>query len=147
MKKILAVASGGGHWIQLLRLRPSFEAHNVQYVTTHKDFGKKVNSAPYVVKDANADKKFALLVLFIQMFWCFVKTRPDVVISTGAAPGFAALFWGKIFRAKTIWIDSIANAEELSSSGRKAKYFADVWLTQWSHLATEEGPDCKGKVV
>jgi hypothetical protein len=31
-KKVLAVASGGGHWVQLLRLQPAFVHHKVTYV-------------------------------------------------------------------------------------------------------------------
>src|SRR5688572_14021606 len=33
-KKILAVASSGGHWTQLLRLRPAFDGCEVVFVTT-----------------------------------------------------------------------------------------------------------------
>lgn len=147
MKKILAVASGGGHWIQLLRLQPAFEGHEVRYATTHEEFAKELDAPLYVVKDANMDKKLALLWMFLQMFWVLLRYRPDIVITTGAAPGFAALLFGKLFRAKTIWLDSIANAEELSSSGKQAKKVADVWLTQWEHLATEDGPNFKGRVL
>lgn len=147
MKKVLAVASGGGHWIQLLRLRPAFEACEVRYATTHKEFAQALSEPVYVVHDANLEKKIELLVLFVQMFWVMLCYRPDVVITTGAAPGFVALFWGKVFRAKTIWIDSIANAEELSTSGKQAKRVADIWLTQWEHLAKEDGPGFQGRVL
>ena len=46
------------------------------------------------------------------------SVRPDVVISTGAAPGAFALFFGKLFGAKTIWIDGIASTSKLSMSGK-----------------------------
>jgi hypothetical protein len=36
--------------------------------------------------------------------------------------------------ARTIWLDSIANVDELSLSGQMAGRFADLWLTQWPHL-------------
>jgi hypothetical protein len=32
-KKILAVASGGGHWVELIRLSPAFEGHVVVFAT------------------------------------------------------------------------------------------------------------------
>ena len=36
MKKILAVASIGGHWVQLLRIaRPLEERYEVVYMSTH----------------------------------------------------------------------------------------------------------------
>lgn len=60
------------------------------------------------------------------MFLIVLLHRPDIVISTGAAPGFFALLFGKLLGARTIWIDSIANAEQLSVSGQKVKLFADL---------------------
>jgi len=53
----------------------------------------------------------------------------------------------KLLRMKTIWVDSIANADELSMSGQKAGGCADLWLTQWHHLAAEGGPSYLGSVL
>jgi hypothetical protein len=36
-KTILAIASGGGHWIQLLRLKSAFEGHRVIYASVDPD--------------------------------------------------------------------------------------------------------------
>ncbi|CAN0461153.1 unnamed protein product, partial [Ectocarpus fasciculatus] len=33
-KRILAIASSGGHWQQLMLMRPGFTHHQVTYVTT-----------------------------------------------------------------------------------------------------------------
>ena len=68
------------------------------------------------------------------MLWVLLRVRPDVVISTGAAPGYFALRFGGLLGARTLWLDSIANAEELSLSGTKASRFADLTLTQWPEL-------------
>lgn len=146
-KKILAVASGGGHWIQLLRLRPAFLGHEVRFLSTHKEFKKDVEQPIYTVLDSNMTQKFRLVIMTIQIFGVYLRYRPDVVISTGAAPGFISLAIGRLFGAKTIWLDSIANAGELSSSGKNAKWVASVWLTQWEHLQSEEGPLYKGRVL
>ncbi len=50
-------------------------------------------------------------------------------------------------RARTVWIDSIANIERLSLSGARARPVADVWLTQWAHLARPDGPEYWGAVL
>lgn len=76
--------------------------------------------------------------------WC---ERPEVIISTGAAPGYLGLRIGKWFGARTIWIDSIANAEKLSLSGQLVRNCADLWLTQWPHLARQDGPLFRGSVL
>jgi exopolysaccharide biosynthesis glucuronosyltransferase PssD len=147
-KKILAVASAGGHWVQLRRVSPAFEGCDVTYVTVEKSYKDQVDGADFrVVLDATRWNKFKLLVMLLQILWIVVRVRPDVVISTGAAPGFFALRIGKLLGARTIWLDSIANIEVMSMSGQKIGPNASLWLTQWSHLAKEGGPEFKGSVL
>nr|WP_302675558.1 hypothetical protein [Sphingomonas faeni] len=69
------------------------------------------------------------------LFRIFRAFDPHLVVSTGAAPGAMALLVGKMFGARTIWIDSIANSEVLSLSGRLVRPIADLRITQWQHLA------------
>jgi UDP-N-acetylglucosamine:LPS N-acetylglucosamine transferase len=147
VKKILAVASGGGHWVQLLRLRPAFDGCELSFVTTKKEYQKDVDAPLYVVTDANIWEKLKLIRMFVEVAVIILRLRPDVVVTTGAAPGFAAIFFGRLSGAKTIWLDSIANSEQLSGSGQKAKRWANVWLTQWPGLASDSGPEYWGAVL
>jgi len=138
MTKVLAIASGGGHWKQLMLLSPAFENTEVKYVTTLAGLPQQNNISNYaIVQDSNKNEKFKLLITLIQMFWVFIVFRPKVIITTGAAPGLLGLLLGKIFFRKTIWVDSIANAEELSLCGKISKKIADIVLTQWEPLATD----------
>jgi hypothetical protein len=72
--------------------------------------------------------------------------RPNVIVSTGALPGYLAIRIGKLIRARSIWVDSIANADQLSMSGRKIGEYVDLWLTQWEHLAEPGGAQYTGSV-
>ncbi|MFH1119560.1 MAG: hypothetical protein V1775_07030 [Bacteroidota bacterium] len=147
-KKVLAVASGGGHWIQLLRLQPAFEGCRVIYISTHKGYHKQVNdSVFYSVTDANRWNKFKLIRMAFEVMYIVLKEKPDIIISTGAAPGLFAVAWGKLTGSKTIWLDSIANVERISMSGRLAKPFSNVHLTQWNHLASGVSTVFKGNVI
>lgn len=146
--RVLAVCSGGGHWIQLMRLRPAFAGADVRYLTVDARFIGDVGDARvHLVNDANEDRKVALLVQLVRVALVMIRERPDIVISTGASVGFFALRIGKLMGARTIWIDSIANVEQLSKSGRMAGKCADLWLTQWEHLARPDGPRCYGSVL
>lgn len=146
---VMAVASCGGHWVQLRKLSSAFDGYQISYVTVSEDYRSQVNGAPfYSVVDASLSDRLKLLVLAIQMACIVLRVRPDVVISTGAAPGFFALLWGKLFiRARTIWVDSVANSEQLSASGRYVGRFADLWLTQWKHLQSDPGPRYEGAIL
>lgn len=149
----MAVASAGGHWIQLMRLRPAWEGLEVTYVTTDPglrqtlvDVGVPASNLR-VVTEGNRWQKVKLLKQLVQLFSIMVLLRPNAVITTGAAPGYFALRIGRLLNARTIWIDSIANAEELSLSGQRVRRHADLWLTQWEHLAKPEGPRFLGSVL
>lgn len=147
-KRILLVASHGGHWVQMRRLTPAFEGLDQHYVSTNSGLADSVLPARFsFVPDANLDEKLGLVFLALKVLWVVIKIRPDFVISTGAAPGFFALMFGKLLGAKTIWVDSCANVDQLSVSGAKVKYFADLWLTQWEHLEGKKGPFFRGAVL
>jgi UDP-N-acetylglucosamine:LPS N-acetylglucosamine transferase len=147
-KKIMLVASSGGHWVQLNRLLPAFENCEKIFVTTEAKYRSIVgNNRFLLVPDASRWNKLRVIWLTIIMLKHVLTIRPDVVISTGAAPGFIALFFCKKIGAKTIWVDSIANVDELSMSGRMAGKYADLWLTQWEHLACPGGPKYIGAVL
>ena len=69
-------------------------------------------------------------------------------MTTGAAPGFVALVLAKLLcRSRTVWIDTVANSEGMTLSGRLARPFADAWLVQWPHLARPGGPEYWGAVL
>jgi hypothetical protein len=134
--RVLAVASGGGHWVQLMRLRPAFDDCEMLFVSTNPGYAAQVAPARFQsVPDANRWQKLRVLWMFICVAWIVVRFRPSIVVTTGAAPGYAAIRFARMLWARTLWIDSIANAEEMSMAGRMAGRHSDEWLTQWEHLA------------
>jgi len=146
--RMLAIASGGGHWVQMLRLRPAFEDARVCYVTVRDTYSADVPGERFrIINDATRWDKVGLVRMALKLAWIFLRERPNVVISTGAAPGYFAIRLGKLFGARTIWLDSIANVEELSMTGALVGKRADLWLTQWEHLAKPEGPKFEGSVL
>ena len=147
--KVLAISSGGGHWVQLLRLRPAFANCDVVFATVKEGYRANIDPAAKfrLIPDSNRWNKLALLRALFAIFRIVWRERPDVVISTGASPGFFAIRIGNFFGARTIWVDSIANGEELSLSGQKAGPHATLWLTQWAHLARPGGPYYSGSVL
>jgi UDP-N-acetylglucosamine:LPS N-acetylglucosamine transferase len=147
-KKLLAVASGGGHWVQLLRLRRAFEGCDSVFVTVVDDYRADVAGHRfYCVCDATRHTWIRLVRASIEILFVILRERPDIIISTGAAPGYVAIRIGRLLGAKAIWVDSIANVEQMSMSGTLAGRHVDLWLTQWPHLAKESGPHFRGAVL
>ena len=147
-KKVLAISSGGGHWIELVRLRDAFAGHFVIYATVDAAYRAHVPDDPlFVIPDATRWDRLGMVKCAAQVLTLLIRERPDVVISTGALPGFFGVVFGKRLGARTVWVDSLANVETLSMSGHRVGPHADLWLTQWPELATARGPSYAGSVL
>jgi UDP-N-acetylglucosamine:LPS N-acetylglucosamine transferase len=148
-RRVLFVSSSGGHWIQLRRLRPAFDGWSRNYACTNAGYRSTIDPGErfFGVPEATRWNKVRLVYQALTVLWIVLRTRPDVVVSTGASPGFFAMLFGRLLGRKTIWVDSIANVDELSLSGQQARRFADLWITQWQHLARPEGPKYFGSLV
>ena len=86
-KRILAIASGGGHWIQLRRLKPLFDEFDTAYVTIHEDYRVDVpGSRFYAVTDITRMSLGRLAVLAPQLVRILLKERPDVLSPRGPLP-------------------------------------------------------------
>lgn len=146
--RVLAIASGGGHWIELMRVRPAFAGHEVAWVSMFDNYASEVpGDRYYVVPDASRFDKLKMLTVFRKALGILWRERPDAIVTTGSFPMLAFLLLGRLMGAKTLWIDSIAQAEEMSSSGKLAKKIAHKTVCQWPEVAQAEGLECWGAVL
>lgn len=146
--RILAVASGGGHWVQLMRLRPAFAGAEVHFATVDPSAAAVVAPAPlHLYADANKDTKGRLALAAVQMMVIVLRVRPDVVVSTGAAGGYLAIRLARLMGARTVFIDSIANARKLSVTAGLCRGVADRVISQWPDVARNQGVDHWGAVL
>jgi UDP-N-acetylglucosamine:LPS N-acetylglucosamine transferase len=145
----MVATSDGGHWVQMRRLLPAFAGCELVYVGTEPGLDPDLGAARYYrVRNVSRANAHALPLLFWQLARAVRAERPDAVVTTGAGPGLIALALAKLLaRSRTVWIDSIANTERMSLSGRLAGHVADAWLVQWQHLARPEGPHYWGAVI
>lgn len=157
MVRVLAISSTGGHWVQLLRLMPAWDGCEVHYACTSPDHEGRLRAtaaargqsvASYTsVTDANRWAKARQVRQMLEVGALVLRVRPQVIITTGASAGYSAILAGRLLGARTCWIDSIANGEELSLSGERAGPHADLFLTQWPALARADGPHFHGAVL
>lgn len=146
-KRVLAIASGGGHFVQLLRLRPAWEGHQVTYATVHAASASDVAPAPlFTFRDVSRADWWRLPLTCWDIVWILLRVRPQIIVTTGALPGLVALALARPFGARSLWVDSIANSEILSGSGHHAGKVATRVVTQWPALA-EPGVEHWGSVL
>jgi len=148
-QKILAIASPGGHWIQLNKICNEMESRfDVVYATPGTRYGSQQSQRKiHNITDASADSKLKLIPLAFQLLWIMAKERPSAIISTGAAPGAIAFLLAKVLPIKTIWVDSIANVAKLSRSGEMVKNHANLVVTQWEPLSDGKKIHYQGSVL
>jgi UDP-N-acetylglucosamine:LPS N-acetylglucosamine transferase len=130
--KVLLAASFGGHWVELQRLSPLLDVEECEFVSTAV---QQNTSATYYLDDFSVRELWRGVRQLPRAIGIVRRSRPDLIISTGAAPGLLVLFAGFLLGKKTLWVDSIANCRRLSLSGRAARLFASQVLTQWPELA------------
>jgi len=139
LPKICLAASAGGHLSQLRKVAVVWKGLPTFWVTTGKMVSGSLaeNGRVYAVGEANRDHPFRMIAVLSRCIFIAIKERPDIVISTGAAPGCLMCLLGKLLGAKVVWLDSITNVERMSLSGRLIRPFADLLLVQWPELVNQ----------
>ena len=138
MARVLVISSGGGHWQQARLLGPALP-EDTTYVRATADGAD--------LPDCNLKTIWKVPLCFLKAVRLIRKVRPDVVLSTGALPGLVGILAGKVFGAKVIWIDSVANARRLSMSGRAARFICRDVFCQWPDVARRTGARYAGSVL
>jgi UDP-N-acetylglucosamine:LPS N-acetylglucosamine transferase len=147
-RTVLCVASTGGHFVQLMQILSGLEGCDVHVVTTYD--GDRTASDPwdhYTVPDSSRWSRWSVVRSAVRLTILIWRLRPAVLVTTGAAPGYLALRIARFFGARTLWIDSAANVDEVSLAGRMAHAHADEFLVQWPHIAEDGWGRFEGRVI
>ncbi len=145
----MVACSGGGHWVQMRRILPAFAGMEVCFIGVEAAPDADLGDVRYYpVANVTRRNPGAIPGILRAIAKAIRTEKPDLVITTGAAPGLLAITMAKLLRqGRTMWIDSVANTEKLSLSGRMARPVADAWLVQWEHLSRPKGPHYWGAVL
>lgn len=142
MKKVLFVASTGGHLSELMQLRPIFDKYDF-HIVTEKDkttlslkgeYKTKVSYLVYGTKDYPFTYIFKLLYNTFKCIGIHLKVRPKYIVSTGAHTGGVMCLIGKIFGSKIIFIETFANSSSKTITGKLVYKFADLFIVQWESM-------------
>ena len=115
-KKVLFIASTGGHLDELMQLKKMFDKYNY-YIVTEKTksnlnlknkYQNKISYLVYGTKDHMLTYPFKLLYNCFKSLYIYIKFRPKYIVSTGAHTAGPMCCIGKIFGSKIIYIVSFA---------------------------------------
>ena len=145
--QLFAVGSFGGHFEQVLEMRKAWAGLRCLYVTTQDGpLDALEGERLAVVSDCHSGQPIRAALCLVQTALLFARHRPACVFTTGALPGLIAALVGRLAGVPVIWIDSVANAETMSGSGRLARRLARKWCTQWPGVASREGSQYLGSL-
>lgn len=137
-KKICFAASSGGHFEQLMMLKPLMDRYDSFIVTEKTKYASGVKGVPvYYVKQVNRREKSFLFRLIANSFislGLMIKEKPDIVICTGVLAMIPLCLLAKIFRKKLIYIESFAKVTSPTESGKLLYKYADQFYVQWENM-------------
>lgn len=143
MKRVVFIASTGGHLNELLQLKPLFKEVDFTLITEN-------GAATAYLKDSYPGKVFYLQFgskehLFSYLFKFtynaflsliyVLRFRPQFVVSTGTHTAVVFCYLAKLLKgAKIVYIETYANVKLANISGKLIHPIADLYLVQWESL-------------
>ncbi|HYS85321.1 MAG TPA: hypothetical protein VEN78_10015 [Bradyrhizobium sp.] len=135
-------ASAGGHANELLILLDAamgiWPVEPSVYITTMQiavgGFAKR-GKPVHVIGECDRSKPLQAIAVLFRTLWLAIRERPDAVVTTGSMPLAMFCVWAKLLGAKIVWIDSVAQCDEMSASGKLMRRVADLCLVQWADVA------------
>ena len=142
MKKVLFIASTGGHLNELMQLKPMFKKYDYHIITEKDnstvslkdDYGKKIDYLVFGTKDHMLTYPFKFIYNCFKSLVLYIKIRPKYIITTGTHTAVPICYIGKLFRSKIIFIETFANINTKTLSGKLIYPIANLFIVQWESM-------------
>lgn len=134
--KICLVGSSGGHLTHLYQLKKFWENKNRFWVTFDKEDARSILENEKVYNcyyPTNRNLKNLIKNTFVA-FKVLRKEKPDIIISSGAAIAVPFFYVGKIFRAKTVYIEVFDRIDKPTLTGKLVYPVTDKFIVQWEEM-------------
>lgn len=136
--KLCFAASSGGHFEQLLMLRPLMDQYDCFVITEETLYKAKVGDKKmYYMEQVNRKERGAIrrmIVNTVRSVRIFRKEKPDVVICTGVLAMIPMCMIAKLAGKKLIFIESFAKVTSATQTGKLMYRFADQFYVQWEQM-------------
>ena len=141
-RKVLFIASTGGHLNELMQLKTLFKKYDYHIVTENtkvdkslkKKYGDKMSFLIYGTKKYPISYIFKFIAnSFISLYY-FFKYQPEVIVTTGTHTAVPMCYIAKIFGSKVIFIETFANRTSDTVAGKLVYPIADTFVVQWEEM-------------
>lgn len=134
--KICLVGSSGGHVTHLYLLKPFWKDKERFWVTFDKEDTRSIlgNETFYPCHYPTNRNLKNLIKNTVLAFNILRKERPDVIISSGAAVAVPFFYLGKLFGAKTVYIEVFDRIDAPTLTGKIVYPVTDKFIVQWEEM-------------
>lgn len=134
--KVCLVGSSGGHLTHLYLLKPFWQDKERFWVTFDKEDARSILNDEkkyfcYFPTNRNLKNLIKNTVLAYQIL---KKERPDIIISSGAAVAVPFFYLGKLFGAKTLYIEVFDRIDAPTLTGKLVYPVTDKFIVQWEEM-------------
>ena len=131
--KVCFVTSSGGHLTHLIQLKEWWKDKERFWVTFEKEDSKSILKDEkkywcYFPTNRNIKNLIKNTFLAIKILR---KEKPDLIVSTGAAPAIPFFYLGKIFGAKLVYIEVYDRIDKPTLTGKIVYPISDLFVLQW----------------
>ena len=134
--KVCLVGSSGGHLTHLYMLKPFWKNKERFWVTFDKADAQSLLEGEkmypcYFPTNRNIKNLIKNTFLAIKVLR---KEKPDLIISSGAAVAVPFFWLGKLFGAKTIYIEVFDRIDKSTLTGKLVYPVTDKFIVQWDEM-------------
>ncbi len=134
--KICLVGSSGGHLAHLNMLKPFWKDQERFWVTFDKEDARSILKDEKMYSchfPTNRNLKNLIKNTFLAIK-VLKKEKPNVIISSGAAVAVPFFYIGKLFGAKTVYIEVFDRIDKPTVTGKLVYPVTDKFIVQWEEM-------------
>lgn len=134
--KTCLVGSSGGHLFHLYLLKPFWQDKERFWVSFDKENVRSLLEEErmyFCFSPSNRSIK-ALMINTYRAIKILTTEKPDLIISSGAAPAVPFFWIGKLMGAKTIYLEVYDRIDKPTLSGKLCYPVADRFIVQWEEM-------------
>lgn len=134
--KVCMVGSSGGHLTHLYMLKPFWQKYDRFWVTFDKEDARSVLEGERLIPCYYpTNRSLKALVINTMLAWKTLrKEKPDLIISSGAAVAVPFFWLGKLFGAKTIYIEVFDRIDKPTVTGKMVYPVTDEFIVEWEEM-------------
>lgn len=131
MTDILVVCSPGGHFDEARLIMKNVKERHYKFVVHGLNAGV---GGGRLIHAPHTDRDLRILLQFAFAFFCVLRERPKVILSTGSSIAVSFFLVAKMFGVKTVYVESPTRVLTPSLTARIVQYLADRLYVRYDSL-------------